>query len=257
MKPHHCSARQQGLSLIEVMVSLTLSVFLLAGLVEVAVTNKKTYGFQQGQATTSENGRFAMNLLDRYVGLAGYRSDASVDIGPAFPASIAAGNCPAFLESQVVARNNNSTGICIRYQPPGPPFDQDCTAATPASGALVTAEFYYDSTQRALGCRIDTRQAFLVDNIAGFQITYGVDARNPAPSGEPLQLSLHTGNPANWRQIVSLRFAVLTTSFGNEAIGSVDYAFPLTSASLTTAAAGDRRLYKSFEQTVPLRNVLP
>lgn len=257
MKIPAMKKQQSGLSLIEVMVSMTLSLFLLAGLVELAITNKTTYGFQQGQSLTNENGRFAMNALDKIIGLAGYRNDAAVDIGPSFLAASASGNCPAFLEGQVVARNNDGTGICIRYQPPGPPFDQDCTGTAPSSAANMTAEIYYDATERALGCRVGARQAFLVDNIENIRVTYGVDTRNPAPEGESLILSLYTTTPANWRQVVSVRVAVLTTSTGNEAIGSQSYPFPLSSGSFITAPAGDRRLYKSYEQTIPLRNVLP
>ena len=127
----------------------------------------------------------------------------------------------------------------------------------PTTAAITTTEIFYDSTQRAIGCRTGGREAFLVDNIADFRITYGVDSRNPAPEGEPMRLSLYTSTPANWRQVVSMRFAVLTTSMGNEAIGNQRYPFPLTSDTFATAPAGDRRLYKSYEQTVPLRNVLP
>jgi type IV pilus assembly protein PilW len=250
---------QKGMSLIEVMISMTLSLFLLAGLVEIAVSNKTTYGFQQGQAMTNEDGRYALASLDKWVGKAGYRDEVAVDLGPSFPAAAQTSICQAFVEGQVVARNRSGDGICIRYRsgrtatnPADPELTCGGTVA-PGNDVIVTSEIRHDTTLSRLVC--DT--SILAENIANFNVIYGVDSRSPAPDGEALRLSLYTDLPANWRQIVSMRFAVVTTSTGNESIGSQSYPFPLSSSTYVTAQAGDKRLFKSYEQTVPLRNVLP
>jgi type IV pilus assembly protein PilW len=64
--------RQAGLSLIELMVAITISLFLLVGLVSVFATSNQTY-MDLGRASQQiENGRFAMQILVDDVSHAGF-----------------------------------------------------------------------------------------------------------------------------------------------------------------------------------------
>jgi len=65
-------ARQAGLSLIELMVAITISLFLLVGLVSVFSSSNQTY-MDLGRASQQiENGRFATQLLVDDIGHAGF-----------------------------------------------------------------------------------------------------------------------------------------------------------------------------------------
>lgn len=64
---------QAGLSLIELMIAMTLGLFILAGILTVFITNKQTYIVQQGIAHIQESGRFATTHLAHDIRLAGYR----------------------------------------------------------------------------------------------------------------------------------------------------------------------------------------
>ncbi|BCR23333.1 hypothetical protein KAM426_08600 [Aquipseudomonas alcaligenes] len=57
--------RQFGLSLIELMVALVISSFLILGITQIYVDNKRNYLFQQGQSENQENGRYALLLLEK------------------------------------------------------------------------------------------------------------------------------------------------------------------------------------------------
>lgn len=63
--------RQQGLSLVELMVALAVSTLILIGLVQVFVNSRLMYDTDEGVARLQENGRFAMEFLARDIRMAG------------------------------------------------------------------------------------------------------------------------------------------------------------------------------------------
>ncbi len=63
--------RQLGLSLVEVLVALVISLFLLAGIVQVYTGNKQTFAFTNALAEIQENARFAMEFMAQDLRLAG------------------------------------------------------------------------------------------------------------------------------------------------------------------------------------------
>jgi len=67
------SARsQRGLTLVELMVALVMGMVLLAGVATVFVANKQSYRLQDSLARLQENGRFAIEFLERDIRMAGY-----------------------------------------------------------------------------------------------------------------------------------------------------------------------------------------
>ncbi len=66
------SASQRGLSLIELMVALVLSLLLMLGLVEIFGSTRAAFGASSGLARTQENSRFALDFLRRDTRMAGH-----------------------------------------------------------------------------------------------------------------------------------------------------------------------------------------
>lgn len=64
--------QQKGLSLVEIMVALTLSLILIAGVGQIYVSSRQTYRIQEALARLQENARFTLEVLGRDVRLAGY-----------------------------------------------------------------------------------------------------------------------------------------------------------------------------------------
>lgn len=64
--------RQCGISLIELMIAMTLSLVLLGGVIQVFSASKASYRVQDGLSRLQENARFAMQYLTREVRMAGY-----------------------------------------------------------------------------------------------------------------------------------------------------------------------------------------
>jgi len=63
--------RQNGISLVEILVALVISLFLLAGIVQVYTGNRATFSFTSALAEIQENGRFALDAMSQDLRLIG------------------------------------------------------------------------------------------------------------------------------------------------------------------------------------------
>ncbi|MGY0503797.1 PilW family protein [Luteimonas sp. e5] len=65
-------ARQQGLSLVELMVALAIGLVLLLGVMQIFMATRSSYALAEGVGRVQENGRFAMDYLQRDLRMAGH-----------------------------------------------------------------------------------------------------------------------------------------------------------------------------------------
>lgn len=122
---HRIKARQQaGLSLVELMVAITLSMILMLGAIQIFLSSKNTYISNQQLSEIQENGRFALDILTRDIRNTGYRGQCvvtptnhiaanmdalwSLNQGPIF--GWANGSSPTFMQSI-----ENSGGLFIQF----------------------------------------------------------------------------------------------------------------------------------------------
>ncbi len=64
--------RQLGISLVEILVALVISLFLLGGIVQVYTANKSSYAFTDAVGRIQENARFAMDTVTQDLRMAGF-----------------------------------------------------------------------------------------------------------------------------------------------------------------------------------------
>ncbi len=64
--------KQSGLTLVEILVALVISLFLMGGIVQVYLGNKATYRFSDASSRIQENGRFALDQITTDVRMAGF-----------------------------------------------------------------------------------------------------------------------------------------------------------------------------------------
>lgn len=72
MNPIPTYSRQTGLSLIELMIAITISVALLTGVVQIFANSKSTYRTQEALSRVSENVRFALDVLAQDISRANF-----------------------------------------------------------------------------------------------------------------------------------------------------------------------------------------
>jgi type IV pilus assembly protein PilW len=73
------TTHQSGISLVEVLVALVISLFLLGGIVQVYIANKTTYKFTNALSEVQENGRFALDTITRDIRQIGHWGCISFD----------------------------------------------------------------------------------------------------------------------------------------------------------------------------------
>ncbi len=99
--------RQLGLSIIELMISLTLSLVVLSALIYIYVGSRGTYRGNEAVARIQENGRFAMDWLSREIRSAGFFGCVSRGLTPVI---IADGFTGFSMGLQAVAGAENGSG---------------------------------------------------------------------------------------------------------------------------------------------------
>ena len=70
-------SRQAGLSLIELMIAITLSMLLMAGVLQAFLTSKQTYATNNALSRVQESGRFAIDFLTYDIRNAGYKGECT------------------------------------------------------------------------------------------------------------------------------------------------------------------------------------
>ncbi|WP_222910737.1 PilW family protein [Pseudomonas sp. DNDY-54] len=238
--------KQRGLSIIEMMVALLISSFLIIGITQVYLDNRENTLFQQSQGQNIDNARFSILLLEQTLAKAGYRRAPDEIMATAFP-SDSIGACGQMGAGQVVKRLS-ATSFCIRYQPAFPDA-RDCAGDNipniPASPYIATAPVteIFNLNDGSLTCN---GQAIASD-IAEVSFMYGVNAT------EEKRISKYDAEPDTDDNIRAVRFSILTASATEVAKtpGSSAYTFWFGDDP------EDKRLYTMLSSSTSMRNLMP
>ncbi|QSL91226.1 PilW family protein [Ectopseudomonas toyotomiensis] len=238
--------KQHGLSIIEMMVALLISSFLILGITQVYLDNRENTLFQQSQGQNIESARFSILLLEETLTKTGYRRRPDETMEAAFP-SANVGNCGAMAAGEVVTRID-ATSFCIRYQPAFP-------GARTCSGDLIANipnDPYVDTdpvveifqlTDGELRCN---GQA-IATGITALNFDYGVNYNDDK------RISEYTSEPAENARVRAVQFAIMAaspTEVGKSA-GSPVYEFWFGNAP------NDKRLYTMLSSSTSMRNLMP
>ncbi len=216
--PSQFGWRQRGLSLVEILVALTISLFLIAGVIQLFIGSKQTYRFNDAQSRLQENGRFAIDRMAWDIRMAGYDPDIWA---PPLP------NAIAVASGDEDEDEDEDDEITIQY-------------SNDAGTATLSRRYYIDngvSGRSALFLRRseDANPQELVEGVEGMRIT-------------PL---LCVGGSAG--QVCGARIDLLLVSLeGNLTTEAQTVTWPPGEA--TTFTAPDRRMPQIFSTTVAIRN---
>jgi type IV pilus assembly protein PilW len=72
--------KQGGMTLIELLISMLLSLFLIAGMSQIFMQSQKNFAIERHLADMTEDAVFALDLLSKNLSLAGYSSDGKMDL---------------------------------------------------------------------------------------------------------------------------------------------------------------------------------
>lgn len=246
--------RQFGLSMIELLIAMAISSFLILGVTQIFIDNKRNYLYQQSQSENQENGRFTLMLLDRQLAKTGYRRRPDDTLEQAFPANTL--NSCTFTAGQTITRVNDHT-LCLRYQPRDP-AELDCsgTGLSSANAASVAEPYTtpaqpFVETVTISGGNLTCNGAVLVEGVSGVVFEFGT-----GPTGER-EVTSYTKTPGN-APIRSLRYsALLESTQKNLAQGIASKACEQWEALSGTDPCKEDRIYQIASSSTTLRNLMP
>lgn len=274
--------RQQGLSLVELLVALVIASILILGVTQIYIDNKRNYLFRENQSSNLENSRYVALLLDNYLGKAGYRRAPDHEMEDAFPAASYT-DCKDFTKgSAITGLKDGDLGFCIRYQPQ---FngELDCQGDTVASfddapfksvasDKLVVLAFRYVAGDELHGGSLECKSLNnsapqfieLVRGIADFRMEFGIG--NNDLGEKKLKDADRFLAAASWQPtsgvIRAVRYSLLLASEENQRDGDSqlfnDWLAAADNTAKTRLLAGDqRRIYQVANATLIMRNLMP
>lgn len=80
--PTKAPRKQQGLTLVELMIAMTLGLLLLGGIIAIMISSRQTYRVNEALSRMQDNARYAFQLMSRDIRMAGYFGCVGSDVTP-------------------------------------------------------------------------------------------------------------------------------------------------------------------------------
>ncbi len=272
---------QTGVGLVEIMVAVTVSLLLLAGMIRILIGNKQTFQAQNALQGLQEDTRAAVTMLSDVIANAGFHLNPLADpidlFDPANNDVDDTGNAVIDGEASGVNPHSVPDRFTVSFQSDGSLFDclgdtHSPALATPANPALIRNVFhiykYWDAHANEykyeLRCGVSVTSALgtatrnpqpLVNNVENMAVRYGVDS-NLDESVDQYLWAEEVNALGQWDNVRALKLALLIAS--DEIVKPVAET-NLLSFSLLGAAvqvADDRRARHVITRVVALNNRL-
>lgn len=230
---------QQGLTLVELMVAATISLLLMAGVIQVFMSSKVSHNLQNGLGRLQENARVALDILSLNISMAGFNTGTGT-VNKFNTANTLENSTANATLGFTVSNGKASDVIEINYL-----SATDCLGQ--ASGGTATDRYYIDGTNLMCLGNGSATPGIIAEGVENMQILYGEDSDADKIADRYINASNIAANP-----IVSVRIALLINTTENT--GTVD---TNSYALLNTPLLGpfnDNQLRRIFIRTIILRN---
>jgi type IV pilus assembly protein PilW len=203
---------QRGFTLLEIMIAMSIGLFLLGALMTIVQTNKAVFINQSQLAQLQDSERMAMTLMADVIQRAGYFPDPTVNT---------AGG--TLIASAPFANGQTITGaagdsVSVRYMTAGGDGILNCSGlSNPVGGAniLYVNQFAVVAgvPSGQLVCTMNGTPYTLVNGVTNLSVLYGVKT-NLAAAGNNVDTYLRASQmtPTNWNNVITV---MVTLTFNN------------------------------------------
>jgi len=233
--------KQSGLSLVELMVAMTIGLFLMLVVANLFIGSKQTYRNQDNLSRLQENGRFAISLMAKNIREAGYHSMVFNPPGTMYTplTNIAAWPYSAAVISGVEGTSGLPDSITLSSD-----NTVDCMNATVTTPATNT---FTANASAQLTCTSvnNNKTAVLLDGVEDMQILYGENLGSThryVPYGTT---GLNMGNVDTVRICMLLR-----TLESSLTVNAQTY----TDCKGNSVSSTDGRIREAFSETFSIRS---
>lgn len=273
--------RQQGFTLVELMISLALGLVISASVIQVMISNNATERLNRALASAQENGRFVISRLRSELLMAGRYDPLSADLNTdvdIVTESAYVLNSPiplpgdfnnADAKGAIEGGDDANDTLMVAMQ-----AYEDCRGLKHGYSLdeefFVVNEYFLDGS--TLKCRgfdgrvlrgqkiavgNDADKAYVIlDDVYSFQVLYGItdDFTNTDNSARPVQYITADAlgaAKASGAQVVAIRIALLVKA---DSELNIDSSISFKLLNEKAIAPPEKRLFKQFETTITLRN---
>lgn len=184
------ASRQQGVSLVELMIGLLIGLVLLGGVLQTMLASREASTARQSMSTITDNARFLFEFLGRDLRMAGRGCDDD-------PLELSCSSNDVS-DNGILEVDLTNDALKAAYMDP--------------DSNKVVVEFGYDAADKVITYKRNGGNAEpLVDRIEGFEVAFGTydDGANSITYSQYTDLSAGTSNfPASVDEVISLRFKV-------------------------------------------------
>lgn len=275
MKIFSLAKKQQGLSIVELMVALAVGMVLIAGILQVFLSSKNTYAVNEAMSRVQENGRFALEFIANSARHAGY-IDPNDKVNKPYAIIPEGGRCN--LASKACSVNGLdllADTVSFAFQPPvnvagrrvdciGDANDIDADdkvvinrflikSEDTATSTLACQRLVLDKNLNLLGAAKYFEEAEIVEGIDKIQIQYGISTTTTDLDSKSVNQYVNADKVTDWNNILAVRIAVLANSGVELNPAPVQKKFYLFDSG-PFEFPNDRKLRQVFTTTVNLRN---
>lgn len=244
--------RQRGFTLVEIMVALVISLFLVAGLIQVLISSRQVYRVQDGLARIQENGRFGMDFITRSIREAGYPAISDKPAvnygkfdGTAIRGEEGTSGTPDTITLSFDAGTDCLGNDTLTVSVPGGSVGRAVNQFFLEDGSLKCKTFNPTDYPSALTLR---QTQPLIDNVEDMQILYGIDRSGDQAANRYVNA---TGVDNDWNNVVSVRVCLLVRSVEDNLLNEKLSYQDCNGSSKTPT---DRFVRRIFISTINLRN---
>lgn len=255
MKHMIAPARQLGLTVVELLVALVLSLLLLTGIIQVFLASKQTYATNEAMSVLQENGRFALEFIARSVRMGGYVEPTALSLGS--PLAVQGSGCTGLCTE--TGNGNASDQLAIAFQPPRDPVTgarQDCGGTTVDDDRVLVNVFHVQngslrcSSYQHTPYQVLTSNVELVSGIDRLQVLFGISTQGNLDSANQY---VSADRVTNWEQVRAVRVAVLANSLSP--VSPAPPARPYILLDAEPVSFNDRLARQIFTTTIQLKNI--
>lgn len=234
---------QRGISMVEILVAVTISLVLMAGISQIFLSSKTSYNLQDGLGRLQENARYALDTLNRSIGMAGYTEN----ITPlaAFDTTTTANNATVNTDLGFTLSNGKASDIIeVVYT-----SATDCLGN--ATGGQASDRFYIDGSNLMCLGNGNVTPGIMAEGVENMQILYGEDTNNDKIAN----VYVNKDNVVNWNDIVSVRVALLVSTVQSVGSNTTDDKTHVLLNAAPIGPIGDNVIRRVYTRTIILRNV--
>ncbi len=235
---------QQGFSLVELMIALTISLVLMAGVGQIFLSTKATNTLQDGLGRLQENARLALDVLSINIGKAGFTTNLTgID---AFNSANIQDNQSQNIALGFTTVNGTASDVVeINYV-----SATDCLGnATGAGGTAIDRYYIAGSNLMCLG-NGNAAAGVVADGIENMQLLYGEDT----DSDNVANVFVNSSNVSDWANVKSVSVSLLVSTTQNMGAATTDNSTHVLLNAPPIGPIGDNMLRRVVGKTILVRN---